>query len=46
VLHGKFNAVGWPVMDTQLMPLVGALFLQLRLRLRSQQQHMQLTPAE
>jgi hypothetical protein len=23
VLRAKFNAVGWPVMDAQLMPLVG-----------------------
>jgi hypothetical protein len=23
VLHGKFNAVGWPYMDAELMPLVG-----------------------
>jgi hypothetical protein len=24
VLHAKFNAVGWPFMDAEIMPLVGA----------------------
>uniref|UniRef100_A0A383V1Y8 Uncharacterized protein n=1 Tax=Tetradesmus obliquus TaxID=3088 RepID=A0A383V1Y8_TETOB len=33
VLHGNFNAVGWPYMDADLMPIVRAALQQ------QQQQH-------